>query len=117
MLDPARLQMLKDLEPDESLMLNRAVASFLARSPDAFSQISQAVLTRTAPDLVQAAHKLKGSALNLGVPRVGALCAELEDIGDSANLGPAPAALAMLTTELDAALSALRTVQSATRSP
>ena len=113
LLDPVRLQMLKDLEPDESSMLHRAVATFLERSPEALRQIRAAVGSGAAADVTQVAHKLKGSALNLGVPRVAALCAELQEIGESADLGRAPKALALLTTELDDALSALRALQDA----
>ena len=112
-LDHPRLQMFLDLQPGEASLLDRTVASFLTRSPDTVGLISHAVVTGSAPDLVQAAHKLKGSALNLGLPRVGAVCAELEDIGDAADLGAAAGVLARLTTEMDAAWSALLELQSA----
>jgi two-component system sensor histidine kinase/response regulator len=113
LLDPARLQMLIDLEPDESSLLNRAVASFVGRSPEVLREIGDALRRGAAADVTQVAHKLKGSALNLGVPRVAALCAELQEIGESADLGRAPAALALLATELEDAMSALRTFQEA----
>ena len=93
------------------------MASFLAKSPEALSQISHAVLTGAAADVVHHAHKLKGSALNVGVPRVAASCAELQDIGGSADLGPAQAALEVLSLELDAALAELRALRDASWVP
>jgi two-component system sensor histidine kinase/response regulator len=113
LLDPVRIQMLRDLEPDQLTLLDRAIASFLDRSPEALRQIRVAVGNGTTTDVTQVAHKLKGSALNLGVPRVATLCAELQEIGESADLGRAPAVLELLTTELDDACSALRALQDA----
>ncbi len=54
-----------------------------------------------------AAHKLKGSALNLGLPRVGAAAFELEERGRSGELDGTAAAYAALSREMGLALAAL----------
>ena len=110
-LDHSRLDMLRTLKPGDSSLLDRAVTYFLDRSPQTLAQISEAIHARSTGDLAQAAHLLKGSAANLGAPKVAAMCAELEDIAYSGHLELAPAALARLTSELDSAFSALRALE------
>ena len=53
------------------------------------------------------AHKLKGSALNLGLPLVGEAALALEDLGDTGTTDGAADLLSRLETELDRALAAL----------
>ena len=54
------------------------VRVFLRHVPDQLSSISEAVASGDPTKLRDAAHKLKGSCLSVGVPRMAALCAELE---------------------------------------
>jgi two-component system sensor histidine kinase/response regulator len=51
---------------------------FLRHVPDQLSSISKAVDSGDPNALRDAAHKLKGSCLSVGVPRMAALCASLE---------------------------------------
>ena len=53
------------------------------------------------------AHKLKGSALNLGLPRVGAAAFELEERGREQRLDGAEAAFSALSREMGLAVAAL----------
>ena len=63
--------------------------------------------TRDADELMASAHKLKGSALNLGLPRVGAAAFELEERGRERRLEGVEAALSALSREMGLALAAL----------
>ncbi len=54
------------------------VRVFLKHVPDQITAIKNAVATGNQEGLRAAAHKLKGSCLSVGVPRMAALCAELE---------------------------------------
>ena len=107
-LDQSRLDMIRTLEPGGAALLERTITSFLDASPDNLERVSEAIAAGSAEALVHAAHRLKGSALNLGLPRVAAVCDELEALGAARDLDPAPAALERLSRELDLASSALR---------
>jgi two-component system, sensor histidine kinase and response regulator len=114
-LDESRLDMLGSLGPGGVVLLERAVLAFLETSAHDLVRISEAVAAGSAEDLVQSAHSLKGSALNLGVPRVAGGCDELELLGAARDLGPAAAAVERLSHELDLASSALRAFQAGSR--
>jgi len=54
------------------------VRIFLKFVPDQLESIARALHTADQDGLCSAAHKLKGSCLSVGVPRMAALCASLE---------------------------------------
>jgi two-component system sensor histidine kinase/response regulator len=56
------------------------VRVFLRHVPEQLSAISKAVASGDSDALRGAAHKLKGSCLSVGVPRMAALCASLESL-------------------------------------
>jgi signal transduction histidine kinase/CheY-like chemotaxis protein/HPt (histidine-containing phosphotransfer) domain-containing protein len=63
------------------------VRVFLRHVPDQLQAISDAVSAGNPEALRQAAHKLKGSCLSVGVPRMASLCMTLEsDPGNAAAL-------------------------------
>ena len=107
-LDRSRLEEFRSLGVRGDVLLERTVNSFLESSRGDFVRISDAVAGGSADGLVRAAHSLKGSALNLGMPRVAAVCDELELLGTARHLGPTAPALRRLSHELDLASSALR---------
>lgn len=99
-LDVERLDMLRDLDPGNTSYLDRAINNFRANSITAVETIREHVLAGDADQMRQAAHKLAGSALNLGVVTSAAAARELEWLGDSGTtdgavdlLGPLEAAL------------------------
>jgi PAS domain S-box-containing protein len=100
-LDLDRLEMLLDLDPGNTSYLDKAIGNFVARAPEAVHTIRTAVAARDHETLTQSAHRLKGSALNLGLPAVGHLAHELEMLGDSASTTGAPS----LVGDLEEALS------------
>jgi two-component system sensor histidine kinase/response regulator len=107
-LDHARVQMLEELRKDGVSFFDRTAASFLSRVGEQVEAIRDAVLARDATRLTAAAHLLKGSALNLGLPLVGAAAASLEALGDEGRTDGAAEPLAQLAHEVDRAIAALR---------
>ncbi|MDB5876507.1 MAG: hypothetical protein JWQ07_5949, partial [Ramlibacter sp.] len=110
-LDQSRLEEFRSMGPRGAVLLERTVSSFLETSPGDLVRISGALEAGSAEGLVHAAHALKGSALNLGMPMVAAGCDELELLGAARDLGPAVAAVGRLSRELDLAFCALRGLQ------
>ncbi|MDN4163540.1 response regulator [Nocardioides abyssi] len=82
-LDVERLDMLRDLDPGNTAYLDRAIGNFLANSGPTVERLRELVEQDDADAVRQAAHKLAGSALNLGVVEVGAAARELEFLGDA----------------------------------
>jgi signal transduction histidine kinase/DNA-binding NarL/FixJ family response regulator len=65
---------------DPSVKRSDAVARvFLKHVPDQVKSIGKAIDTGDDATLKSAAHKLKGSCLAVGVPRMAAICAQLEE--------------------------------------
>ena len=76
------------------------VRVFLRHVPDQLTSIALALEAGNPEALRAAAHKLKGSCLSVGVPRMAALCARLEE--ESPSEGPA------LKEQLDREFSRVR---------
>ncbi|MDN4175563.1 response regulator [Nocardioides sp. SOB77] len=95
-LDVERLDMLRDLDPGSTAYLDRAIGNFLANSGPAVARLRELVDAEDADAMRQAAHKLAGSALNLGVTEVGAAARELEFLGDAGTTEGAARLLAVL---------------------
>ena len=103
-LDLDRLDMLRDLDPGSTAYLDKAIANFVARVPESVHAIRSATAAHDDEALTYAAHRLKGSALNLGLPAVGHLAYELEMLGDSGTTTGAAAVLADLEEALSRAV-------------
>jgi PAS domain S-box-containing protein len=116
-LDLDRLDMLRDLDPASTAYLDRAIANFIARAPDAVASIGKAVAAEDSTALTEAAHRLKGSALNLGMPAVGHLAYELEMLGDGGRTAGAEALLVALEEALDQAVTRVRDYQRGYQEP
>ncbi|PVG81989.1 hybrid sensor histidine kinase/response regulator [Nocardioides gansuensis] len=107
-LDPDRIEMLDELVKDGISFFERTAASFMANAADHLAAIRAALDQGDATSLVASAHRLKGSALNLGLPRVADSAAELEALGDAGQIQGSGQILARLTHEVEAAVAALR---------
>jgi HPt (histidine-containing phosphotransfer) domain-containing protein len=112
-LDADRIAMLDELVKDGVSFFERTAASFLGRVGGQLRAIREAVDRRAATELAGTAHQLKGSASNLGVPRVAAVAAELEALGLTGTTDGAAELVAALASEVDAAVSALQRVTAA----
>ncbi len=106
-IDLERVRLLSELVKDGVSFFERTRRSFLSRVDGALAQISIAVadgdVERTAAD----AHQLKGSALNLGLARVGAASAAIEDLARTGDLTGADALLGALREAVTEGVDAL----------
>ena len=82
------------------VLVHRAVDNFVSRAPETVAGLAQAVARGDADELQALAHRLKGSALNLGAGRVAEVSLELEEAGRTGRTEEA----AVLLVELEAAL-------------
>ncbi|WP_170219481.1 PAS domain-containing hybrid sensor histidine kinase/response regulator [Nocardioides litoris] len=106
-LDPERVEMLSELVKDGVSFFERTRASFLARVDGMLAQVSIAVQDDDAERTTAVAHQLKGSAANLGVVRVAALAAQVEDAARAGRLDEAAAVLPALRAAVGEATEAL----------
>ncbi len=103
-LDTERLDMLRDLDPGDTTYLDRAIGNFQVNSVAAVDAIRDLVAAGDVPGLKATAHKIAGSALNLGVPRAGQTARALELLADTGTVeGAGP-----LLVELDEAMTSGR---------
>jgi two-component system sensor histidine kinase/response regulator len=107
LVDSERIDMLHEMVKDGVSLFQRSSGNFIAHAQDHLTAIGSAVEDGDAEQLMATAHKLKGSALNLGLPRVGAAAFELEERGRAGRLEGAEAAYATLSREMGLALAAL----------
>ncbi|WP_231497222.1 PAS domain-containing hybrid sensor histidine kinase/response regulator [Arthrobacter sp. MA-N2] len=99
-LDPARLETLRNLGPVDGFgLLPAAAGAFRGDIQPSLEALRQALDNGGGEDFRQVAHKLKGAAANIGAARASRMCADLER--SSSNGVPVdPALLARLETEL-----------------
>ncbi|MBB6628426.1 response regulator [Nocardioides sp. KIGAM211] len=114
-LDPDRMKMLDELKKDGVSFFERTAASFMARVGDQVVAIRDAADAGDAHGLMTSAHQLKGSALNLGLPLVGATAARLEAHGDAGRTDDTDDLLAELVGEVERAVAALQTATARAR--
>jgi PAS domain S-box-containing protein len=107
-LDPDRVAMLDELRKDGVSFFERTAASFMGRVGSQLMAIREAVDRGSAMSLLTSAHQLKGSALNLGLPRVAATAQELESLGIAGTTEGGAPLLRDLTAEVELAVAALR---------
>ena len=107
-LDLDRVEMLHEMVKDGLSLFQRSSANFLAHASDHLTAIGGAMQSEDAGQLMQAAHKFKGSALNLGLQRVGAVAYTLEEQGQTGTLVDSRVAFERLRTEVDVAVAALQ---------
>jgi len=108
LLDLTRIRMLRDLRPGDQSFLDQFVDTFVAGVPDDVAAIASAVLVADHGRVVEAAHRLKGSALNLGAVEVGRVCQALEDAGGQQDAFAASDLLPVLEDLVERTLMALR---------
>ncbi|MCH1869035.1 ATP-binding protein [Nocardioides sp. CFH 31398] len=100
-LDLERLDMLRDLDPGNTAYVDRVIGNFVRRTPELLGRISDAVDADDTETVAATAHRLRGSALNLGVPRVAETALGLELAGEGEDLAPAPGLVEELADRLE----------------
>lgn len=108
-LDLDRLDML--CQEASPVYLDRAITNFVASSTGALEDVRAAVEAADSDQLRHTAHRLKGSALNLGLPRVAGPALHLEQVGDTGTVAGAVDLLPVLQEALDAGRRALLAYQ------
>jgi HPt (histidine-containing phosphotransfer) domain-containing protein len=112
-LDLDRLEELRGLDDpeDDSSYVNRAIANFLGAADGQLASMEAAAASGDAVQLRTVAHRLAGSALNLGAVALGEGARELEEHIMNGSMGDALAALPKLAERMATDLEALRAYQ------
>ncbi|MDG5498594.1 Hpt domain-containing protein [Marinobacter sp. BGYM27] len=77
-LDDEALSELRDVMEDEFDVLIR---TYLSDSGERIDILRSALSSRDSQAFTHSAHSFKGSCINIGAPRLGALCSEAEIAG------------------------------------
>jgi two-component system sensor histidine kinase/response regulator len=96
-LDPGVLANLRDLGDTD--LLEELAEMFFDDASSRLRELRGAVEAGDAGGVERAAHTLKGSSGNMGAARMSSICAELQDVGASGDLGRAPGLLERLEEE------------------
>ncbi|WP_310964667.1 ATP-binding protein [Nocardioides terrisoli] len=107
-LDIERLEDLLDMGEAATPLVQRAIDNFVA---DAFEQVEELREVAKRGDAKRfefVAHKLKGSALNLGAMRVGRISLELQELGSADRVGHAVGLVDQLEKALAQTVTVLR---------
>jgi hypothetical protein len=111
--DPERMRMLDEMKRDGVSLFTRASDNFAAHAEEHLREIRSAVEAEDAPALVASAHKLKGSATNLGLPALGEAAEALELAGHDDALAGCDVLLTVLEAQMEQALVALDRIRAA----
>jgi HPt (histidine-containing phosphotransfer) domain-containing protein len=99
-LDRNVLAGLRELQAEgEGDILGELVELFFADVPPRLVALREAARAGDARSVEGIAHALKGSCANMGAVRMGAICAELEEVGRSEDPAGAPARISLLEEE------------------
>lgn len=109
-LDPSRLEELDSLGERAMLLVDRAVDNFVRGFPETLAELHEAVARGDREELRATAHRLRGSALNLGALRVAEVGLVVE-LWDRPTLAGVPELLDQLSEAGDEAAAALREYQ------
>ncbi|MFC6286434.1 response regulator [Nocardioides sp. GCM10027113] len=110
-IDRDRMRMLDGLRRQGSSLFERASDNFLSQAGEAMAEVREAARSADPIALSNAAHRLKGSATNLGLPALGLAANALEEVGLGGRDGDVPALLAALEHELARALTELASLR------
>lgn len=106
-LDEEALAELKDVMEDEFDVL---IHTYISDSVDRLASIRDALEAGDAEALVKAAHSFKGSSINIGAPRLGVLCLEVENAGREKRLADAGPFLQEIDSEFHQVRSMLERI-------
>ena len=107
-IDQSVLEGLRELQEEgEPDILKELIELFLADVPPQLKALREAEEREDAQSVERIAHTLKESSSHRGAIRMAAICAELEEIGRSGDLAPAPALISRLEAELGRAHTVL----------
>jgi two-component system, sensor histidine kinase and response regulator len=100
-LDRSVLAALRQLQEEgEPDILDELIEQFLTDVPPQLVALKEAVEAGDAHSVERIAHTLRGSSANMGAVRMEAICAELEEMGRSEDLGAALRQIPRLEEEI-----------------
>src|SRR5262245_23613681 len=109
LVDVDHLRGLREVGGESSAQfMTDLVDAFSAEGAEEIAQIRESVAGGDASRLVQVAHRLKGSALNLGCQAMADTAGELESLGRTGTLDGAAALVERLGREFEQTLTLLR---------
>jgi two-component system, sensor histidine kinase and response regulator len=97
---PVNFQRLKMITRRDPVRLREIVDLYLKSAEDLVMALACAALTRSAPDIAQAAHKLAGSSSSCGMPRIASTLRDLEQCATNEDWTAIPALVGQAQTEL-----------------
>jgi HPt (histidine-containing phosphotransfer) domain-containing protein len=101
-IDPLMFNGLQELAGDEAPdFLDSLVRHFLKDVPDSIDRMKEALRGHRLPDLAHLAHRLKGSASNLGALRLAELCGKLHAEAEEGDRAHSVGLLAELEREFE----------------
>lgn len=89
-------------------LLDRLIAAFLAEGPTSIAAMRHALAEGNRVALAAASHLLRGSCLNLGVPRMAEICQSLENDLSAGSIERAGEHVEGLAREFDSVCRELR---------
>lgn len=95
-LDEEALAELQDVMDDEFDVL---IHTYINDSAERVSSMRAALEAGDADALAKTAHSFKGSSINIGAPRLGALCMEVEEAGRASRLADVEPVLVRIESE------------------
>ena len=95
-LDEEALAELRDVMEDEFDIL---IQTYISDSRDRIDALHQALSDKDPDVFTKAAHSFKGSSVNIGAPRLGALCLRIERCGREGDLETGRQLMAALEAE------------------
>jgi HPt (histidine-containing phosphotransfer) domain-containing protein len=96
-LDPQAIESLRAISPDDgNEFFNELIDIYLADTPARITEIEQALAAQNAPDLVRAAHSIKGSSSNFGASELAAIASDMEHKGKTGAFAEVAARLPTL---------------------
>ncbi len=106
--DPLDRKVLGELHGGVGGAFATIIEVFLEDTPTYLGSLEDAVATGDAQALADGAHKIKGSARNLGANRLAAACSQLEEMTRSGSTDGATELLSSLVTEYELVKAALQ---------
>lgn len=107
-LDVSRLEELDALGEGAAALVTRAIGNFIRNAPATLAELEAAHRRGDVDEVAALAHRLKGSAWNLGALRVGSLCERLENEARARALVDVETQLDGVRSAYDDAARALR---------
>lgn len=107
-LDPAAIETLRTLSPEDPGFLRELVDIYLQDTPQRLAELETALAKGDGPGLIRAAHTIKGSSGNFGATTLARLAQEIEALAKSGDLTAATAALPAFRAEFTRVSEALK---------